>query len=278
MRPACLYGAVAGPAGGLDSGAAARAERVAGLYAGAAAGTIHQQRLPQDEVENDADAVEQEDGQQGPHDVAHAPAAGIAVDVSDQQGIAGQHQRNQNRHDKPHRHGHVVRLGQYDAQEQKEQQEHDTGGHPTTGRDHSLARNNGGHTILLSRRRREASTRAEAAPNTEEITAQTSHTRAAVSPATMRSVWPISRTKTSAKTAAAAAKRAPWRRSTSAATSMVVRASRYAGGWGAGNSASPAESSANSASSAAQAAHWCACSLTRRSSPASSRPAALRAS
>src|ERR1035438_6710111 len=99
MRPACLDGAVAGPAGGLDTGTAARAERVAGLYAGAAAGTIYQQRIPQDEVEDDADAVEQEDGQQGPHHVAHTPAPGIAVDISDQQGIAGQHQRSQSRDD-----------------------------------------------------------------------------------------------------------------------------------------------------------------------------------
>src|ERR1022692_4346431 len=242
MGPAGLDGAMARLAGGLHAAAAARAERVTWLDAGAAPRTIHHQGLSQDEVEDDADAVEQEDGQQGPHHVAHATAAGISVDISDQQGIAGQHQRKQNRDDQPYRHGHVVRLGQYDAQKQKEQQEHDTGGHPTTGRDHSLARNNGGHTILLSRRRRGASTRAEAAPKTEEITAHRSHAKAAVSPATMRSVWPISRTNTGAKIAAAAAKAAPWRRSSSAATSELVRRSRSASGSGQGSAESPAES------------------------------------
>src|ERR1035438_4061021 len=209
MGPAGLDGAMARLAGGLHAAAAARAERVTWLDAGAAPRTIHHQGLSQDEVEDDADAVEQEDGQQSPHHVAHAPAPGIAVDVTDQQGIAGHPQRSQNRDDELHRHGDVVRLGQYQAQKQKEHHEHDAGGHPTTEGDHSLARNYGRHTILLSKRRCEASTRAEAAPNIDEITAQRSHARAAVSPATTRSVWPISRTKTSAKIAAALGKAAP---------------------------------------------------------------------
>ena len=78
-------------AGGLHADAAVRAERVTGLYARATARAVHQQRISQDEVENDADPVGQEDGQQGLHHVAHAAAAGIAVDVADQQGIATQH-------------------------------------------------------------------------------------------------------------------------------------------------------------------------------------------
>src|ERR1035437_6483261 len=226
MGPARLEDAVAGLTGGMDAAAAARAECVAGLYAGAAARTVHLKRLAQDEVKNDADAVEQEDGQQGPHHVAHAAAAGIAVDVADQQGVAGQAQRGQNGDDQHHRQGNVVRLDQDEAQKQKEQQERDAGGHPPAGRDHSLARNNGCHTILLSRRRRAASTIAEAAPNTEGTKAHRSHTRAAESPARMRSVWPMSRTKTQAKAAVAPARTAPWRRSASAASSALVRANR----------------------------------------------------
>src|ERR1035437_10065595 len=226
MRPAGLEDAVASLTGGLDAATAARAERVAGLYPSAAARAIHQQGLAQDEVENDADAVEEENGQQRPHHVAHAAAAGVAVDIADQQGVACQTQRGQNGDDQHHRQGNVVRLDQDEAQKQKEQQEHDAGGNPTAGRDHSLARNNGCHTILLSRRRRAASTRAEAAPNTEETKAHRSHTRAAESPARMRSVWPMSRTKTQAKAAVAPARTAPWRRSASAATSALVQANR----------------------------------------------------
>src|ERR1035437_729389 len=226
MGPARLEDAVAGATGRLDTGAAARAECVTGLYAGAAARTVHLKRLAQDEVKNDADAGEQENGQQSPHHVAHAAAAGVALDIADQQGVACQTQRGQNGDDQHHRQGNVVRLDQDEAQKQKEQQEHDAGGNPTAGRDHSLARNNGCHTILLSRRRRAASTRAEAAPNTEETKAHRNHARAGVSPATMRSVWPISRTKTQAKAAVAPARTAPWRRSASAASSALVRANR----------------------------------------------------
>src|ERR1017187_8597326 len=232
MGPARLEDAVAGLTGGLDAAAAARAECVAGLYAGAAARTVHLKRLAQDEVKNDADAVEQEDGQQGPHHVAHAAAAGIAVDIADQQCIACQQQRNQNRNDEPYRHGDVVLTHKNESETHEGQQEHDAGGNPATEGDHSLAGNNGGHTILLSRRRREASTMADAVPNIEEITAQKSHARAAESPATMSSVWPISRTKAKAKIAAAPAKAAPWRRSSSAATTELVRRNRSGSGSG----------------------------------------------
>src|ERR1035437_3989699 len=108
MRPAGLEDAVASLTGGLDAATAARAERVAGLYPSAAARAIHQQGLAQDEVENDADAVEEENGQQRPHHVAHAAAAGIAVDIADKQGVAGHGQRHQSRDEEPEGHGDVV--------------------------------------------------------------------------------------------------------------------------------------------------------------------------
>src|ERR1035437_862068 len=246
MGPAWLDGAMASRTRRLDTGAAARAECVTGLYAGAALGTVREQRLPQDEVENDADAVEQEDGQQGPHHVAHAAAAGIAVDIADQQSVAGQEQRRHDGEQKLQPQGAVSQENK--TERDKARQEHDTGGNPTTKGDHSLAGHdgcqNGRHTILLSRRRREASTSAEAVPKTEEITAHRSHARAAESPNRMRSVWPISRMKAQAKMAAAPAKTAPWRRSTSAATSELVRRSRSASGSGQGSAESPAASAA----------------------------------
>src|ERR1035438_3856176 len=125
-------------------------------------------------------------------------------------------------------------------QEYGSQQEGDTGGNPGAKRDDSLANHNRCHTILLSRRRREASTRAETAPNTEEITAHRSHVNAAESPTRMRSVWPISSTKAQAKIADPPARTAPWRRSASAASSALVRRSRSAGGWGTGSAERPA--------------------------------------
>src|SRR5260370_10811122 len=232
-------------AGGLDGGAAAGAECVAGLHAGAAAGTICQQRFAQDEVEDDADAVGQKDGQQGPHHITHTAAPGIAIDIAHQQRVACRGQRHHDSEQESQPLRSLVRGAQENkAQRDEAHQEHDTGGNPATERDHSLV-GNGRHTILLSRRRREASNRAEAAPNIEEIPTQDSHTRTAESPASMRNIWPVSRTKAQAKTAAAPAKIAPWRRSASAASSALMRRTRSAGGWGTGMAESPAGSAAN---------------------------------
>src|ERR1035437_465139 len=246
MGPAGLDGAMAGLAGRLDTGAATRAERVTGLYSHAAARTIRQQRIPQNKIENDTDPVGQEDGQQGPHHIPHTAAPGIAIDVPNQQGIACHRQRRHDGEQKLQPQGPVSQENK--TERDKARQEHDTGGNPTTKGDHSLAGHdgcqNGRHTILLSRRRREASTSAEAVPKTEEITAHRSHARAAETPNRMRSVWPISRMKAQAKMAAAPAKTAPWRRSTSAATSELVRRSRSASGSGQGSAESPAASAA----------------------------------
>jgi uncharacterized OsmC-like protein len=54
------------------------------LHPRAAAGTVHQQRFAQDEVEDDADAIKKKNRQQRPHDVAHAAAACISIDVPNQ--------------------------------------------------------------------------------------------------------------------------------------------------------------------------------------------------
>src|SRR5207244_7517846 len=108
VSPAGLDRAVTRVAGGLHARSAARAKCVTGLYARATARTVNHQRLAQNEVKNNPDPVEKKNSEQGPHDVPHAAAARIPVNIADQQGIARQEQRHDDGGDDANRHGRVI--------------------------------------------------------------------------------------------------------------------------------------------------------------------------
>src|SRR5664280_3637648 len=85
VRPARLAGALALRARRQYAGAATGTEGVALLRPCAALRAVTGNRLAEDEVEDDADAVGDENRQQRPHHVTHAAAAGVAVDIANHQ-------------------------------------------------------------------------------------------------------------------------------------------------------------------------------------------------
>ena len=204
------------------------------------------QRFAQNEVENDADAVEKKDGEQGPHDVAHAAPAGIAVDVADQQGVAGEHHRKQDRDEQLDESRCVVLADKDHAEKQKPQQENDAGGDPASQRDHSFARGtagvirysfrDGGGRPVQGRQRR---------PTRRKSKAQTSHAmrggiafQYAQHLADQQDEDTGKNRGPAGQDGALAAVRLRRRHS------AVVRLTRSAGGWGAGSAESPADSAA----------------------------------
>jgi PD-(D/E)XK endonuclease len=74
-----------------QAGAAAGTVAEARLDLGVALRTVRDARLAQDKIEDDPEAVGDEDGNEGPKQAAHAAAAGVLVDVADEDGPAAEH-------------------------------------------------------------------------------------------------------------------------------------------------------------------------------------------
>jgi hypothetical protein len=68
--------------------AASRAEAKPGLNRTAAMRAQGRQRVPQEEIQDDAESIGNEDGQQRPKHAVHAPPPGIAIQIADEQYVA----------------------------------------------------------------------------------------------------------------------------------------------------------------------------------------------
>ena len=77
-------------ADGLQRIAAARTEAEAGIDHGVALRAVRTEWFAQNEIEKNAEAVGNEDGDQGPENAAHVAASGVLIDVADENGIAAE--------------------------------------------------------------------------------------------------------------------------------------------------------------------------------------------
>jgi hypothetical protein len=93
-----VYGALALGTGGIQVMPASGAKAEAGLKGPAALRAGCDERLPQYEVQHDAERVGDEDCEECPAKAAHSAAACVAVHISDQQDVTGHHSSSQSSH------------------------------------------------------------------------------------------------------------------------------------------------------------------------------------
>src|SRR5208282_2564270 len=105
-----VHAALTVRAGWSQPGATAGTETEAGLCFGAALRTATGAGLAQNEIEDDAEAVGDKDGNQGPEEAAHAASSGVLVDVANQHGVAAGHRSGEGseQHANQKRRGFVV--------------------------------------------------------------------------------------------------------------------------------------------------------------------------
>src|SRR5260370_7226501 len=92
--PTSLHGAAALRAGEPQSGAAIRTEGESSINRFPAHRARARQGITEQKIKDDADEVRNENRQERPHDVTHAAAPGIAIDVADQRNPDQENQPN----------------------------------------------------------------------------------------------------------------------------------------------------------------------------------------